>query len=316
MECKPEEPIAVKVGGQALIEGVMMRAPKSLSIAVRLPDGHIIVRNSRLRLLSDRFRVLRLPILRGVVSLFSMLMLGVKALTYSANKAYGGDEEDEEIGNLALGATVVLGIGFGLALFFLLPLVLTRLARNEFEILGESGFLFNLVDGLFRVLIFLIYIRLITLIKDIKRVFEYHGAEHKSIFAYEAGEALTLENAKKYGTLHPRCGTSFLLMVMVISILVFSLIPVQASFAVKAGSRLLLVPLIAGLSYEAIKLGDRKRQNRFFSTILMPGLWLQRLTTNEPSDDQIEIALVALKESLKTEEAVGLPDDYCREFIE
>ena len=305
-----------KVGGQALIEGVMMLAPKSQSIAVRLPDGHIIVRNNRLSPLSERHRFFRLPIVRGVVSLFSMLILGIKALTYSANKAYGGEEQDEEMGNLALSLTVVAGIGFGLGLFFILPLVLTRLLRSELPILGESGILFNLVDGLFRVVIFLIYLRAITLLKDIKRVFEYHGAEHKSIFAYEAGDPLTLESARKYGTLHPRCGTSFLLMVMVVSILVFSLIHVDASFAVKAGSRILLVPLIAGISYEAIKFGDRKRENRFFRALLKPGLWLQRLTTKEPSDDQIEIALKALKEALAMEKAGELPDNYCREFVE
>ena len=306
----------MNVGGQAVIEGILMRAPRSLSIAVRLQNGQMIVKLERLKLLSDRFKALRMPILRGVVSLFSMLTMGIQALTYSANKAYGDDEEEKggELSPLGMGLTVALGLVFGLGLFFVLPLFLTKLLKSPFAALEESNLLFNLVDGAIRIVIFLLYLWGINFIKDIKRVFQYHGAEHKSIYAFEAGEELSVENARRFSKLHPRCGTNFLLTVMVISILVFSVIPPEFSFLWKAASRIVLIPLIAGISYELIKLGDRNQDRRLVRWISKPGLWLQSFTTREPDDDQIEVALCALREAVRIEEDTTLSETYKDEF--
>ena len=301
----------VNVGGQAVIEGVMMRAPRCMTVAVRVPSGEIVLKKDPLKLLADRFRFLKWPILRGTVTLFSSLALGMKALNFSANAAL--EEESKKDGkptgekkpltDLALAGTMVISLGLGLLLFFYLPLFLTQLMKDILPVTQASSLAFNLVDGVIRISIFLAYIVGISRMKDIKRVFEYHGAEHKAIFTHEAGEELTVANARKYTTLHPRCGTSFLLIVMVLSILVFSLVPKSAPFYMKAASRLVLIPVIAGLSYEFIKFSSRKKDNRLISALVRPGLWLQKLTTREPSDDQLEVALKALSEALAMEEA-------------
>ncbi|MFC1889098.1 DUF1385 domain-containing protein [Thermodesulfobacteriota bacterium] len=306
----------MNVGGQAVIEGVLMRAPRSLSIVVRRQNGRMIVKLERLKLLSDRFKAMRLPILRGVVSLFSMLTMGIQALTYSANKAYGDDEEEKsgELSPLGMGLTVTLGLAFGIGLFFVLPLFLTKLLKSPFAALEESNLLFNLVDGVIRIVIFLLYLWGINFIKDIKRVFQYHGAEHKSIYAFEAGEELSVENARRFSKLHPRCGTNFLLTVMVISILIFSLIPPGFSFLWKAAARIVLIPLIAGISYELIKLSDKNQDYRIVRWMSKPGLWLQSFTTREPDDDQIEVALCALREAVRIEEDTTLSETYTDEF--
>ncbi len=212
--------------------------------------------------------------------------------------------------DLAVGATMFLSLGLGLALFFYLPLYLTQAMKDLMPITQASSLMFNLVDGVIRISIFLLYIFAISRMKDIKRVFEYHGAEHKVIYAYESGEPLTVDNARKYSTLHPRCGTSFLLIVMVLSILVFSFVPRSAPFYMKALSRFVLIPLIAGLSYEFIRFSSKKKDNPIIKAAITPGLWLQRLTTREPSDDQIEVAVRALTEAVD-EENRGLGAKNC-----
>jgi len=304
---------SINVGGQAVLEGVMMRAPRSMTVAVRTPSGEIALKKDPLRPWGDRWKPFKWPVLRGTVTLFSALALGMKALNFSATCAMeevgvkeSGDGAQEKgkgkpMSDLALGLTMALSVGLGLVLFFYLPLALTQMLKGILPVTQASSLAFNLVDGVIRIIFFLVYIILISRMKDIRRVFEYHGAEHKTIYAYEAGEPLTVENTRKYSTLHPRCGTSFLLIVMVMSILIFSLVPKSSPFYMKALSRLVLIPLIAGLSFEFIKYSAKKRDNSIMKMLVTPGLWLQRLTTREPSDDQLEVAIRALEEAVAME---------------
>jgi uncharacterized protein YqhQ len=285
------------IGGQAVIEGVMMRASASLVIAVRKPDSDIVVRSEKLTPLKERFRPFGWPVLRGVAVLFESLIWGMKALTYSANQAVEEEDKDgstKEMGGFTIAITMLVSIALGIGLFVVLPERLASLVSNQ-------GFLFNVADGVIRLSIFLTYVIIISRFKHIARVFEYHGAEHKSIHAYEAGEELTEENALKYSPQHPRCGTAFLMTVMVVGILVFSIFGKPPSILFRIGTRLLLLPFIAGISYEIIKLSSRKQDNKFVKFLMLPGIWLQRLTTREPSRDQIQVALRSLKEVLAME---------------
>jgi uncharacterized protein YqhQ len=310
----------INIGGQAVLEGVMMRAPKSMSVAVRLPGGEIVLKKDSLKLLADRFRFLRLPVLRGTVTLFSSLALGIRALNFSAEQAIeaeeskksgeaddaapaGSKEKKEGIGgtDIMLYATVAFSLVLGLGLFFYLPLWLTEMSRAIIPSVDDSALMFNMVDGLIRITVFLMYIVGISFMPDIRRVFEYHGAEHKAIFAYESGADVTVDSARSHPRIHPRCGTSFLLVVMVLSIMVFSFVPNESSFYVKALARLVFIPVIAGLSYEFIRYTGKHMDNTFVRTVAAPGLWLQKITTREPSDDQIEVAIAALKEALRME---------------
>jgi len=306
----------IHVGGQAVIEGVMMRAPRSVAIAVRSPDGEIIVRKELVVPLSERYPIVKLPIIRGAVALFSSLVIGIKALNFSANQAMTEDEKEKEkkknngkegggdISSWAMAGTMSVAFGFGICLFFLFPLYLTKLLT---PFIGTNNIVFNLVDGIIRVVVFLAYIWVISRMEDIQRVFQYHGAEHKSIFAFEAGDELTVENVRRYGRLHPRCGTSFLLIVMLVSIAVFSLIPKLWPFYLKAGSRVLLLPMIAGISYEFLKWSATHNSHPLVKLIITPGLALQRLTTREPDDSQLEVAIRSLNEALEVN--AGYKDD-------
>ncbi len=289
----------LRVGGQAVIEGVMMRSPKSMAIAVRKPNGEIVIKRKGLTFFSEQTFFFKLPLVRGVITLIGALILGIEALNYSANQALS--EEEKALNPWAMGLTLTAAVGFGVFLFFLLPLYLTKWMRFAIPMVSESGLLFNLVDGVIRLIVFLAYLWTISFLKEIRRVFQYHGAEHKSIFAFEAGEALNVDRVKGFSYLHPRCGTSFLLIVMLVSILVFALIPHHLPFGYKVVSRVVLIPLIAGLSYEIIRFADQKRENRGIQYVIKPGLWLQRLTAREPSEAQIEVALCALKEVLELE---------------
>jgi uncharacterized protein YqhQ len=296
----------INIGGQAVIEGVMMRAPRAMAIAVRRPSGEIVVRTDLVVPLSERFPVVKLPVLRGAIALFSSLVIGIRALNFSANEAMVEEEgtEKEELSSWAMVGTMSVAFGFGILLFFILPLYLTKIL---IPVIGSSNIVFNLVDGVIRVVIFLLYILSISRMNDIKRVFQYHGAEHKSIFAFEAGDALTVDSVRKYSRLHPRCGTSFLLIVMLVSIAVFSLIPEFWPFYLKAGSRVLLLPLIAGLSYELLRWSARHDQSPFVKLLIAPGLALQRLTTGEPDDSQLEVAIRSMEEALEVN--AGYKDD-------
>jgi uncharacterized protein YqhQ len=288
-----------RVGGQAVIEGVMMRSPRSMAVAVRKPNGEIVVKRQGLTFFSEKSVLGKLPLLRGVLTLISALVLGIQALTFSANQALS--EEEQETSSWTMSITFAVALCFGIFLFFLVPLYLTKWLRFAIPMISHSGLLFNLVDGVIRLAIFLLYLWSISFSKEIRRVFQYHGAEHKSIFAFEAGEELTVDRVKGYSCLHPRCGTSFLLIVMVVSILIFALIPHALPFGYKVVSRVIFIPLIAGISYEIIRLADRKKEKKAVQYFIKPGLWLQRLTAHEPSEDQIAVAIRALQEVLQME---------------
>jgi uncharacterized protein YqhQ len=292
-----EEPT---VGGQAVIEGVMMKSPDRVATCVRKPGGEIVHRVEPYVSLTKRHRMLDIPVIRGALNLFEQLYLGISALTYSAEVASA--EEGKEVkgqrgwkGPFTAGLTVVLALGAGLLLFFYLPLVIAGLAGAK----GDISF--NVVDGLVRLGIFFAYLAVINLWKDMRRVFQYHGAEHKSINALESGVELSVEAVKKHTTRHARCGTSFLLVVMVLSIIVFIFMGRPENLADRL-RRLIAVPLIAGLSYELIKLAGRRKSGILMKVMTAPGLALQRFTTREPDDGQIEVALEALKHALGLKE--------------
>jgi uncharacterized protein YqhQ len=370
------------VGGQAVIEGVMMRAPNSYAVAVRRQDGRIVVKSERLPKLSEKYPILRVPILRGGAVLIHSMALGIKALNFSAEVAFdeqasaleektegrpaaraaaagaimttahpietpdrfadsgasGAAGESGAFGSSKTGATAAGSIAFALffniLIFIVLPLLLTNIlfvysgwgnapmaAVDQNAAAGAPWYqaawmwlqaylkpvrpsvAFNLVDGVIRMIFFVLMIYGFSRMNDIKRVFEYHGAEHKTVFAWEAGEELTVGNARRHSRLHPRCGTSFLMVVMLVSIALFSVVKFD-SLILNLLTRIALIPLIAGVSYEIIRAAGQKETSRIFSIITRPGIWLQNLTTREPSDDQLEVAIYALNESLKLEPAL------------
>lgn len=288
------------------MEGVMMRGPERVAVAVRKADGSIAVRLEPFESITKRVKFLGWPFLRGGVMLIESLMLGVRALSFSGDVAMI-DEKSRGVLNspksllekVWMAATVLFSFVVGLALFFYVPLLLTGLFNFQ------SGLAFNLVDGVFRLVIFLAYIYLISLWKEIYRVFQYHGAEHKSVYAFEAQQELTVASTRPYSTLHPRCGTSFLLVVMVVSILVFMFLG-KPDTVIERLIRIAFVPVIGGISYEFIRLSEKASQNPFTRLFILPGLWLQKITTKEPDDSQIEVALVALRCALKMDPQVGV----------
>lgn len=290
----------IQVGGQAVIEGVMMRSHDTYAVAVRRPDGSIFVRRKPFVSFVKRHRLLSLPLLRGAVVLVESLILGIQALSFSGDVVMEDEKQPDPSSSskknrwskLWFGVTVLFSFAIGLFIFFYVPLLLT-------ELLGaKTGFTFNLVDGVLRLTIFLLYLIAITMMKDIRRIFEYHGAEHKSIFAFENRKTLVPSVAQTFSRFHPRCGTSFLLIVMIVSIFVFMFLGKPES----VGDRLLrlaFIPLIGGISYELIRLSDAGSRINFWKPFIAPGLWLQRLTTKEPDESQLEVAIVALKCALK-----------------
>jgi uncharacterized protein YqhQ len=299
-------PESINIGGQAVLEGVMMRSPHAFTVAVRKggkPDSEIALLQETIQPIGDRFPFLKTKVIRGSVVLFEALWLGMRALSFSANEAIeeGKDGKKEEITPLAMVGTMVMALALSLGLFLVLPLLLTNLLGTHYDLVNRNSILFNLTDGVLRMALFLGYVSGISYMKDIRRVFEYHGAEHKSIAAYEAGVELTVQNARQYSSIHPRCGTSFLLSVIVLSIVLFSLIPGSWPLWAKGVSRLVLLPLIAGLGYEFIKYSAKHCESALINWLMMPGLWLQKLTTREPSDDQIEVAIKALNEAIAME---------------
>jgi uncharacterized protein YqhQ len=290
---------AAPIGGQAVLEGVMMRSPSAWSVAVRKPDGDIAEVNQPISSFSLRHRWARIPVVRGVVALGESLSIGFRALAISANYAAQEEGEDgEEIQTeLTRGQLLFafgLAIGFALVLFKVSPAIITSFLPVD------GTFTFVVVEGLVRVGIFIAYLLLISLLPDLKRVFQYHAAEHKAINALEAGEELTPERVQRYSLLHVRCGTAFLLYVMVIAIFVFAFFGQPAWYWLIA-SRILLLPVIAGLAYEVIRFAGKHPDHPVLRTVLAPGLWLQRLTTREPTLDQVEVSIRALREVLRIE---------------
>lgn len=305
-------PIDFAVGGQAVIEGVMMRSPHFYTVSVRNPEGKLQMKQEKFISLTRR-AVLKWPLVRGMVHLVESMILGYRSLDFS-NRVFLGVKEagSEKIGKkkktwkdvgMAMGGivTMLLSLGITLVLLKVLPLWVAQQAAEWWPLVEHHYFLFNAIDGLVKMGIFLGYIGLISFFKDIKRVFQYHGAEHKSIWTYENGLDLTVENARKQTRFHPRCGTSFIFIVILMSVLVYTLLPPSETFAFQLLERIVVIPLIAGLSYELLKLSARFQHWTLVKCFAAPGLGLQRLTTQEPEDSQLEVALHSLKESLKVE---------------
>ncbi len=286
------------IGGQAVLEGVMMRGPSNWALAVRKPDGEIAEVNRPIQSVMTRHWVFRLPIIRGIVALGESLAIGFRALAISANYAAQEEGDDGEVTTeLSRGSLIfafAIAIGFALMLFKVTPALITNWLPIE-----TTGW-FVIVEGIIRVSIFVAYLLVISFLPDLRRVFQYHAAEHKVINAYEAGEELVPERVQRFSLIHPRCGTAFLLWVMVIAIFVFAFFGRPHWYWLIA-SRILLLPLIAGLAYELIRFAGRHTGNRALMALLAPGLWLQRLTTRQPSLDQLEVSIRALKEVLQLE---------------
>lgn len=280
----------IPIGGQAVIEGVLMYTPRKISVSVRESTGKITTKVEKNN--EDELVVLKIPFLRGIVKLFKTLLVGLRELNWSASKALG---KEESVGGFGFFLAIILSILFALAFFKLLPLAIAQFFSSSFDFVKNNYIIFNVIDGLLKILIFILYILLISTLKDAKILFQYHGAEHKVVHMYEHKEKLTVKNAKKYKTIHSRCGTSFILLVLVLSILVYILIPSGFSFWLKLGCRILLLPIIAGVSYEILKLGARYDKNLFFRIIAWPGMFLQKITTKEPTNRQIEVAIASLK---------------------
>ncbi len=295
------------IGGQAVMEGVMMRGPYKTTVAVRKPDGEI-ERKIEDTGVKTHSKICRLPIIRGCVNFIDSLVIGMKALMYSAEFVdIEGDEEEEskfdqwlerkfgdKIKDIVIYMSIAISLVLSIGLFMVLPTFLTRLVEMIpfMKSITDTKMFTSVFEGIIRMAIFLGYMALVSQMKDIKRVFEYHGAEHKTIACYEAGEELTVENVRQYTRFHPRCGTSFLLFVMIISIILFLFLPKTGVF-MRVILRLALLPVVAGLSYEVIKWAGRSK-NKFVCTLSKPGLWLQRLTTREPDDSQIEVAIASM----------------------
>ncbi len=279
---------AASVGGQAVIEGVMMRGKRHWALACRRPDGVVSVHSEALKPLADRFPILKWPILRGIIALWESMSLGIKTLGLSANESLG--EEEHDITKKEMAVSLGIGIVMAVALFVVLPLFAAGSVRDWFP----NSATFVLGEGLLRIGILVIYIAVVSRIKQLRRVFEYHGAEHKTIHALEAGLDLTPANVKQFSPVHPRCGTSFLLIVMVLAIAVFSFVGIPTLWLLVL-SRLIGIPLIVGLSYEVIKYAGKHKDNTVMKVIMYPGLLLQKLTTREPDESQIEVAIKALE---------------------
>lgn len=312
----PNKPL--QVGGQAVIEGVMMRAPGHIATAVRRANGEILVKKEEYVSLAEKYPLLKLPVLRGAVGLIEMLFIGVRTLNFSAEVAMEDLERTERVKrngepkrkaravtNLRLALTVLVSLAIGILLFFVTPLfITTNLADVE-----QDALWFNLIAGSVRIVILLTYLLAISLMKDVRRLFEYHGAEHKAVFAFETGSALTVESAQEFTRFHPRCGTSFILIVMFVSILLFAFTDALIiqwlggiTLPIRIATHLPLVPLVGGLSYEIIRISATHSTTTLGKVAVAPGLWLQRITTKHPENAQLEVALLALKAALRIDE--------------
>ena len=291
----------ITIGGQAVIEGVMMRGPELTATAVRTPEGKIEINSRPVNSISDRYPVLKKPLLRGCVSLIESLVIGIRSLGYSAQMA---GEEEEQLSDRELAGTIIFAFVLAAVLFIAIPTGAAKL----FHSITEDPVFLNLMEGLLRLFIFIAYIVGISRMKDIQRVFQYHGAEHKTIACFEAGEALTVENAMKHTRFHKRCGTSFLLIVMLVSIFVFAFLG-WPSLIERIVSRIVLLPVVAGISYEIIRFSANS-DNCLLGWAVKPGLWLQRLTTREPEPDMLEVAIESAKAVLPADKIPAGSGDY------
>ncbi len=296
------------VGGQAVMEGVMMRSPHSYCVAVRRPDGQIVTQESDLPRLSDQYPIFKLPVLRGLGTLGHAMWLGMKALKFSADTAMEaltgkkGAVKEKESGKGAMLLQLLFSLAFMIGLYKLLPLYLATQLGHHFSVVS-SRLSVNLMDGALRIGIFLGFMYFLSRMNEMHRVFEYHGAEHKVVFNFESGKPVSIGNAQSFVTWHPRCGTSFLMVVLIISMAVYAFLPID-SFWLKFVARIALLPLIVGISYEVIRYAA-KRQNGLMAVLTKPGLWLQRVTTQAPADAQVQVAIHALERAMELERAQG-----------
>ncbi|SHK51063.1 DUF1385 domain-containing protein [Desulforamulus aeronauticus] len=279
--------MSFQYGGQAVIEGVMMRGPAHRAVAVRRPDESIVVDEKSVGSITQRFPALKLPFIRGVVMLFESLIMGIQALAYSAEQAMG-EEEEEQLSKWEIFLTIAFSLGLAIVLFIVIPTSLTYFTASAIQ----DNFARNIIEGVIRLGVFLGYVLAVSRMKDIQRVFMYHGAEHKVINAFEAGKELTVETVQRFSTLHPRCGTSFLLIVILIKVVIFSGVTASGLFG-QIFFRILLLPVVAGVAYELLKLSGKYQDRGLCRIFIAPGLWMQKLTTNEPDDSQVEVAIKA-----------------------
>ncbi|NQV29512.1 MAG: DUF1385 domain-containing protein [Candidatus Marinimicrobia bacterium] len=311
----------ILVGGQAIIEGVMMRVPGAYAIAVRNPKGEIVTRRQEFTSIVERVAILKKPVLRGMVALFESMKMGIKTLNESAEIAYEEDTskemsfKDKVLSFLG----TVLALGIGLGLFFVTPIFVTGNLLH----LSETAFTFNVVSGLIRIVLFLTYLWAISLMDDVKRLFQYHGAEHKAVYTFEAGKPLDLESARPFQTQHPRCGTSFIFIVLLSSILMFAIIDSivklfvgEMNLQIRLLTHLPLIPIVAGVSYEVLKLSSKYRHIAWVRALAAPGLWLQNITTREPDDEQLTVALESLKYAFGSDLEKYQGKTYLAEAIE
>jgi uncharacterized protein YqhQ len=295
------------VGGQAVLEGVMMRSPHAWGIAVRKPSGEILTHSEPLQRPSEQHKWMGWPVVRGVITLGNAMTLGFRALKFSANAVLDEIPADDngkkmEISGWMAGLNIAFSIVFFIFMYKYLPLLATTELKKVNPVFGQQ-FVFNFVDGLIRIAMFLLFVWGVSLWKDIRRVYEYHGAEHKTVFAFENGDPLETGAVQKYSTFHPRCGTSFLMTVMIISMVIYMLIPVTTFWA-RFGERIALLPVIAGVSYEIIRFAAKHRGS-LFALMTAPGLWLQRITTQPPDDSEVECAIIALDAAMALEKQHG-----------
>lgn len=304
------------VGGQAVMEGVMMRAPHSYCVAVRKANGEIVTEQKPLPRMSERYKIFKYPIFRGMGTLYQAMKLGMQALKFSAdvgmedikdaelkeNGKAKGKEPAKELPSWVLGVNLAISFGMFIFMYKFIPLFLVTKLKGVYPVLS-GRIAFNLADGIIRLLIFLLFMYALSLMKDIHRVFEFHGAEHRVVFNFESGKPVTVPNAQRFTTFHPRCGTSFLFVVIIVSIVFYTFIPFDG-FLAKLLSRIVLLPVIAGVSYELIRFAA-KRRGSVLATMTAPGLWLQRITTKPPADDQTAVAIRALEGAMALEESQG-----------
>ncbi|HEX4228830.1 MAG TPA: DUF1385 domain-containing protein [Bryobacteraceae bacterium] len=291
------------IGGQAVMEGVMMRSPHGYCVAVRKPNGELVTEALPLPRLSERYPIFKLPVFRGLGTLGQAMWLGMKALHFSATHAIeNGTAESKPVSSWVMALNVVISLAFFIVMYKFVPLYLATLLGKTFPAVG-GRFAINMVDGTVRIAIFLGFLYLVSRMKEIHRVFEYHGAEHRVVFNFESGQPVTVDNAQRFVTWHPRCGTSFLVVVMVLSMVVYALLPFDG-FVAKFLGRIALLPVVIGLSYELIRFAA-KRQSSLLALLTRPGLWLQRVTTQPPSNDQTEVAILALDQAMELEKEHG-----------
>ena len=291
---------SILVGGQAVMEGVMMRVPGAYATAVRDPDGNIQIDRHDFKSKVDTYPFLKMPLLRGIIGLFESLKIGYSTLQWSAEISLPEEEASKETSKFVDVLLTIFSLALALGLFFVAPIGLTSWLFDK----DQDAFIFNVISGMFRVIFFITYLALISLMKDVRRLFQYHGAEHKTVYNFESGKELSISNAQQFPTQHPRCGTSFLFIIMLVAILSFAILDSVVLFYVeelKIWMRLIFhipfIPIVAGLGYEVLKLTAKHRSNIFFRALAQPGLWLQNITTKQPDDEQVEVALEALKEA-------------------